>query len=155
MGSERKPVWKTCLVVGCSVLLLLGLAVGVFVALNWTTITQTVRETTETVTGLLDVQKAVREHARAREVKVHIDMGGGQSTLRLEVVDPGFLDDVDTSSPEAQAKALELAVIARDALPAGTQHERYRIAFVSKTGIGVTFTRSQTFTFESSELPPP
>lgn len=155
MGSERKPVWKTCLVVGCSVLLFLGLAVGVVAALNWPTITHTVREATETVTGLFDVQKAVREHARAREVKVHIDVGGGQSTLRLEVVDPEFLEGVDASSPEARAKALELAAVARNALPAGALHEFYRVAFVSKSGVGLTIKRIQTFTFASSELPPP
>ncbi len=154
MAEDRKFSWKSCLLIGCGVLLLIGIAVGVFVAANWQTISKTVGEATEVVTGLLDVQKAVRTATDAGEVRVHIDMSSDAKTLRVEIVGSKWLDDLAWESPEARAKALQAAVVARDALPTSTEYDRFQIEFVSQVSIGVTVKSSQKFDFAASDLPP-
>jgi len=157
MDSSRKPAWKSCLGVGCAILVVIGLVGGAIVALNWATISDGVSKATSTFSGLLDVQTAVRAHTGAREVKVHAASSSGVegSTLRIEILGGGFLGDTDPAAPGAREKALAVAVVARDALPPGTAYERYEIVHTSQLSVGVTVSSSQRYVFTPEQLPAP
>ncbi|MCY2959475.1 MAG: hypothetical protein NTY35_04855 [Planctomycetota bacterium] len=157
MAGPSKPVWKTCLGIGCAVLLLMGLVAGVIVALNWGTISGGVSKAKATFSGLLDVQAAVRAHTGAREVKVHLNSTTGVegATLLIEIEGGDFFASADPGAPGAREKALAVAVVARDALPPGTAYARYEIVHTSSLKVGLTVTTSQRYVFENGDLPPP
>lgn len=157
MPDERKPVWKTCLLAGCGVALLLAIVAGVVVAMNWGSISKYASETSEAFQGLMAVRTEVQRHTGTAEVGVVVESTTGVEgrTLKIEVGDLGFLGGLEPSSAGARQKALEIAAVARDAAPAGTEFERYKIVFTSRVSVGVTLTKSQTWVFEASELPPP
>lgn len=149
--------WKTCLTIGCSILLVVGLVIGVVVALNWTKFSTVVSEATATAQGLWDVQSAVRAHTGASDVKVHASSGTGvdDKTLRIEIAGGTLLDDADPGSPDARRNALAVAVVARDALPVGMSFARYEIVKTATLKVGVHVSRSQRHVFPIEELPPP
>ena len=140
-----------------SVLLLIGIAIGVVVAMNWKDVSEGFGKATSMVSGLMKVQQAVQQHVGAGDARVHLntDLGDDSSTLRIELGSPGFLGDLDEASPEAREKALELAVVARDALPPEITPARYQIVYTRRVKIGLTISQSQTFSFAAAELPAP
>lgn len=155
MDTSRNPAWKSCLGVGCAIVVAIGLIGGTIVALNWTTISDGFSKATSTFSGLLDVQAAVRAHTGAREVKVHAASTSGVegTTLRIEILGGGFLGDTDPAAPGAREKALRVAVVARDALPPGTTYDRYEIVHTAQVTVGVTVSSSQRHVFTPDQLP--
>ncbi len=155
--GTKKSGWKTCLTIGCSALLLIGIAIGVVVAMNWKDVSEGFGKATSMVSGLMKVQQAVQQHVGAGDARVHLNSVSGVegTTLRIELGSPGFLGDLDEASPEAREKARELAVVARDALPPEITPTRYQIVYTRRVKVGLTVTQSQTYVFDTAELPAP
>lgn len=155
MSDERKPVWKTCLLVGCGVMLLVAAAGGVLVAMNWETISKTYDEAKATFSELMGARAAVMEHTGEKEVgmTVNTDLGTKATTLRIEFTSARVFG-TDASEPAQREKALAIAVIARDALSADGRPARYEVTSKDSVGVGVTISRTRRFVFAASELPP-
>lgn len=146
---ERRKVsgWKTCATVGCGVLLVLGVLLGVVVVLNSTTIRVRARKAAETA-ELAEVRRAVVAHAdvRSSDVRVYLtDPGQPSSTLRIEIGDVPLLNRPDTSDPADQAEAIAIAVVAHDALPMESRPARYEIVYTSSVAGGGAVKVSRTF----------
>lgn len=158
MESTSKSPWKKILLIGCSILLALGLGVGVLVTLNWDSISNFASKAASTLTELQAVQYKLKQdfHTPGLAVRMRNQTGIEGSILSVVVVNAPFFADIDLDGPEARVKALEIACAARDALPKESQssYSHYEILFTQQAGLGFTVTKTNSFMFKATELSP-
>jgi len=130
---------------------------GILVVAFWPSISSFYKSATGTLGELLAVQKAVAEKYQIPQPQVTVTVrrqaGVTGNILTVQLVNPPFL--ATTPDRDLPAKAREVALAVRDALPEGATYPHYQIVFNKQKG-GV-FVRTGTRTaygFEEKDLPP-
>ena len=152
MSNEDKSGCRTALGIGCGVVLLLIVLAGVAVAVNWDKMKSIAQSATATLQDVQAANAAVRAEFDTQAVAAHIQHQAGESRFNIVLINPPFLESTDQDQLEAKAK--EVATVARNAMADPGAYPKFQVTFIERsTGKGAV-TIQRTFEFTASELPP-
>ncbi len=148
---------RIALAIGCGGLLAMAAVAGILVIAFWPRISSFYKSATGTLGELLAVQKAVAEKYQIPQPQVSVmarsQPGVKGTILTVQLVNPPFL--ATTPERDLPAKAREVALVVRHALPEGTTYPHYQIVFnKQKGGVFVRTGTRTAYAFEEKDLPP-
>lgn len=153
MGGKRG--WRKPVFIGCGLALVPALAVAVLLVLHWSTLARVYHRAADALAELNAVRGAVEgRYGGAVNIVAKHQGGVPGAMLSITLVNPSFLDGLDTQGAAGRDKALEIAAVARDALRDPRGYPRYEVVLARQRGVGVTVGSNWIFRFEASELPP-
>jgi len=148
---------------GCLAALALVVIGGFAVWLNWDAIKNTelyrsisasVKEAQAEMQPMLDLRAELLEHYPSQQVNVRINsnLGGGERRRSLVVafVNPKF--SVPETDGGRRNLAREIAVRITASYPDVTRFQAVVIAFVAQRSVGLTFSKTTSYSFETREL---
>lgn len=132
----------------------MAVVAGILTVAFWPKISSFYGTATGTLGELLAVQKAVAEKYQTPQVTVTVRRQAGVTgnILTVQLVNPPFL--AKTPDRDLPAKARDVAITARDALPEGATYAHYQIVFKKQTGVFVRAGTRTAYPFEAKDLPP-
>jgi hypothetical protein len=139
--------------IGCGGLLAMAVLAGVVVAAFWPRISSFYRSATGTLGELRAVQSALQSKYETAQVGVTVRRQPGVgNVLRIQLVNPPFL--ARTKDGDLPAKAREIVIAARDALPAASVYDRYQVILTRQEGVVIRTGTSGVYDFAPKDLPP-
>jgi hypothetical protein len=149
--TERSGCRKV-LMVGCALICVVVVVLGVLVVSNYDRIRETVgsfaSEARETFAHLMAVRNSVAAEFGTSQVNVRISTGTPGTRLVIEMVNPPFSD----TEVECPAKPREIARFALSRYPATDDLDGVTVVLTRKQGVGVTISRTQSCEFSVDEL---
>lgn len=130
---------------------------GTVVVAFWPSISSLYKSATGTLGELLAVQKAVAEKYQIPQAQVTVTVrrqaGVTGNILTVQLINPPFL--ATTPDRDLPAKAREVALAVRDALPESATYPHYQIVLTKQKGGILVRTGTRTaYAFEEKDLPP-
>jgi hypothetical protein len=146
--------WKTALLIGCGGLLVMAVLAGIVVAAFWPRISSFYRSATGTLGELRAVQSALQAKYETAQVGVTVRRQPGVTgaILCVQLVNPPFL--ARTKDGDLPAKAREVAIAARDALPAASTYDHYLVILTKQEGVFIRTGTRGAYNFTPRDLPP-
>jgi hypothetical protein len=142
------------MLIGCGGLLAMVTIAGIVVAAYWPRISSLYHSATSTMGELRTVQSALRAKYETRQVGVTVrrQPGVAGNILSIQLVNPPFLSR--TQDSDLPAKAREVAIEAREALPATSSYDHYQVLLTRQRGVVFTLATANAYWFEAKDLPP-
>lgn len=157
--SERRSALPAILKAGGGCLGVILLVAGVTLYLNWERIQSAYRANAATLSELQSVRGAIQEAFDTPVVGVVVkrqissNLNLPNAILSIELVNPPFLGDMEEAALEAKAR--EVAALAKRRHPSPEDFDVYEVVFTSRKGFVVTLGSRHHFAFRREDLDAP
>lgn len=152
---------RTAFLIGCGLFLLLALVLVALVAFNWDRMTGAFETAKESIEEVVALQAELNEAFPAERIGINQHFGSGGRILRIELVDPRFLDAGDSGDDvdvDLEAKAREVAAFAIERIGDPDALDAVAVQITRRASEGSRGTTRVAYEFSAEELrgtPPP
>jgi hypothetical protein len=152
--SKTKP-WQW-VALGCAGLVVLTLATAAFfTALYWPKLQTGYQRAKASVTDMVHVTTMLqRQYGGHVAFAANRQSGVDGTTLHITLTNPTFLSQGDPGEQALHDKALEIAAAVHGALTTRSWYANYEVEFVRNDSAAAGASRSWSYRFRASELPP-